>query len=319
MAPIYKLTPSGRGSSSTTRAATPFDGNGKHRRSANAILRANDGVEFRVQKYQLAFASPVLEELIRRASCPISPPSSPDLCSSPRIRAVVDLPHPSDVLDLFLRFIFPVSEPTLTLDDIALLLELAHKYDAESVRCCMRMHLLLPAHMEDDPTRIYALATYAGFNDIARVAARHTLFRNCVKDAAEVVHVHCVVDAVPWWIQLQWRRFCFLSECGAECMSVWPRRRLAWHKALYGGVDVPQYWIDYMKGVREALLRKRLDPGVARDQALLRLAVEAGVKCSKCASQVYWDMDEFSKLLEEAIEEAVSVVSRNALHVGLIW
>ncbi|KAI0672532.1 hypothetical protein C8Q78DRAFT_1078038 [Trametes maxima] len=324
------MAPFGRGSSSTTRAATPFDGKGKRRKSANVILRASDGIEFRVQKHQIAFASPVLDELIRQASSSTSPPSSPGLRSGPRIRAVVDLPHPSDVLDLFLRFIFPVSEPTLTLDDVTVLLELAHKYDAESVRSRMRTHLSLPAHMEHDPTRIYALATYAGFNDIARVAARHTLFRapeqdmaavpllsgaaflrltayqrSCVRDAAEVARV---VDAVPWWVQLQWRRFCFLSECGGECASVLPRRRLTWHKTLYGVVDVPQYWIDYMKGVREALMRKRLDPGAARDPALLRPAVEAGAKCSRCASKVYWDMDEFSKLLEEAIEEAISMV-----------
>ncbi len=223
-----------------------------------------------------------------------------------------------------------MSEPPLTLDDVATLLELAEKYDAQCVTKRMRTHLLLPEHLERDPTSVYALASHVGMADVVQIAARRTLslalpardlaevrfhsgtalmrlleYRTeCGMAVADVVRVD---NAVPWWVLMEWRRFCFLSDC-SECAAVAPRHNLVWHKVLRGCVDVPRYWVVYMQGV-SAALQKKPDPSVARYSALVRPAVEAGLKCARCAPKIYWDMEEFAKLLEEAIEEAISLVS----------
>ena len=58
-----------------------------------------------------------------------------------------------------------------------------------------------------------------------------------------------------------------------------------------------------------AALCEHLDPGVARTQTLVQPAVEKAMRCQKCARKVFWDMEKFARILEEAVEEAISAVS----------
>ncbi|KAM5539756.1 hypothetical protein V8D89_006569 [Ganoderma adspersum] len=309
-------------STSTTRAADPFNS-----RDADVVLLSSDGVEFRVHKKLIRLGSRVLSELIPLAQPP--PPSS----SSPsrhhrKQRPVLHLADSSDVLDLFLRFLYPIPEPPTTLNDVYPLLELATKYGAPSVAARMRPHLLRPDHLAADPYVIYALAVYAGMPDIAAVAARHTLphpipstlkltemaegsalvrllayRRRCEAAAKSVVAAVADDDRVPWWIQMQWRRLCFLGQCW-ECAKLLPARHLKWDKLACGSLLVPEYWVRYMAGVREAL-GERLDAGVARDARLMRPALESAVRCSTCAGRAWWDLEEFAGILADAIEEAI--------------
>ncbi|TFK85304.1 hypothetical protein K466DRAFT_552303 [Polyporus arcularius HHB13444] len=320
-------------SSSAMRATAPFDS-----KDANLILRSSDGVDFRVHKPIIALASPVLDAFCSPAPQPPPPPAS----RRHRKRPVVELSEPSEVLDMFLRFIYPVPEPSITLDDVAILLELSRRYAASCVASRMRLHLLRPEHLESDSLRVYALASLADMDDVALIAARHTLAhsppgpgqlaelrtlpghalvrlmdyrKKCMQAAASVTDLDQRGSlAVPWWIQLQWRRFCFLSECGYGCAKM-PRRRLRWHKTVSGCVDVPEWWVEYMDAVGMAL-RQRLDPGVARAQSLVRSAVEKAVGCSKCAGRVFWDMEDFAKILEAAVEEAISSVELDVSRTG---
>ncbi|RPD55449.1 hypothetical protein L227DRAFT_566618 [Lentinus tigrinus ALCF2SS1-6] len=316
--PFYGASPS------VVRAAAPFDG-----KDTNLVLRSSDNVDFRVHKHIISLASPVLDAFVS----PASQPPPPSATRRHRKRPVVELSEPSEVLDLFLRFIYPVPEPSITLDDIAILLELARRYAAPCVASRMRLHLLRPEQLESDPLRVYALASLADMEDVARIAARHTLphpppspaqlsemrmlpgkalvrllnyRKNCVQAAANVAHIADRDGSVPWWIQLQWRRFCFLSECGYECSKL-RRRRLKWHKTVSGCVDVPEWWVEYMGAVGKALM-ERLDPGVVREQRLVRPAVGKAMRCEKCAGKVIWDMEDFGRILAEAVEEAISSV-----------
>lgn len=316
--------------SSTMRAAAPFDS-----KEANSILRSSDYVDFRVHRYIIAFASPVLGAFVSSAS-QLPPPSASR--RHHQKRPVVELPEPSEVLDMFLRFIYPVSEPSITLDDAAILLEMARRYAAPSVASRMRLHLLRPDILDPNPLRVYALACFGEMEDVARIAARHTLpdpapspvqlaempmltgeslvrlleyRKKCVQAAADVARIASSgkggSDSMPWWIRLQWREFCFLSECGYECSKL-PRRRLKWHRTASGCVDVPEWWVEYMDAVGAAL-REHLDPGVARTQRLVQPAVEKAMQCQKCSGKVFWDIEKFARILEEAVEEAISAVS----------
>ena len=328
-------------STSTTRAADPFNS-----RDADVILLSSDGVEFKVHKKLIRLGSRVLSELIPLAQPPPPPPPpSTPARRHRKQRPVLPLADSSDVLDLFLRFLYPIPEPPTTLNDVYPLLELATKYGAPSVAARMRPHLLRPDHLAGDPYVIYALAAYAGMPDIAAVAARHTLphpipstlkltgmaqgsalvpllvyRRRCEAAARSVVAVAVggtddPDGRVPWWIQMRWRRFCFLGECW-ECAKLLPGRHLKWDKLVCGSLLVPEYWVRYMAGVREAL-GERLDPGVARDARLVRPALESAVRCSTCAGRAWWDVEEFAGILADAIEEAIFSVS--AQMTGWTW
>ncbi|CDO74331.1 hypothetical protein BN946_scf184850.g3 [Trametes cinnabarina] len=270
------------GSSVIVRAADPF-----YSKDANVIVRSVDDVEFRVHKHLLKLAAPTLAALINLTACHTTSRAN-------RTRRLVALPHTGNALDMFLRFVYPVPEPCLALEDIAALLEIAVQYGAAGVTARMRPHLLLPAHLETNPFAVYALASYAGLNKVARIAARRTLAKespgrlagmrllqvaahvrllqyrqNCMKAAQEVAHAEGT-GAVPSWIQMRSRRFCFLSQ-GGTCTG--KRRTLAWTKALHGCASVSESWVDYMAGVRAAL-HKTLNPSVARDTALVGLEVD---------------------------------------------
>ncbi|KAI0365045.1 hypothetical protein BV20DRAFT_1056785 [Pilatotrama ljubarskyi] len=286
-----------RSSTESRRAADPFKS-----KDANVILQTSDHVEFRVHKNVTALASPATSA------------SSTASSRSHHKRRLVDLPQTSAVLDLFLRFTYPTPEPTLALDDIATLLELARKYDTRCVTTRMRAHLLRPNHLEDDPTTVYALASFAGMIDVARIAARYTLSRALPARLAEVR----LLDGTALVRLLQYRKNSIKAATDvvrregvvpcAECASALPRCKLAWRrKTLHEAVVAPQYWVDYVHGVKAALQLK-LDPSVVRDPALMRPAVESGTGCTRCASKAHWDLDEFADILEEVIEEAISGV-----------
>lgn len=137
--------------------------------------------------------------------------------------------------------------------------------------------------------------------------------QRCVAAATRVARIENAT--VPWWLQLQWQRFCFLSECGWECAKL-PRRTLKWRKRLHECVEVPEYWIEYMNAVGTAL-GDTLDPAVARERELLRQAAEKAAGCSKCAGRVVWDLQEFGEILEDAIGEAIAGVSTIPTLCGL--
>ena len=321
----------------TMRAPPPFDS-----KDANLVLVSSDGVEFRVHKHMIALASPVLAALIPASSTSLAPPHPYVHPRQPRQRPRLLLSQPAHVLNIFLRFIYPIPEPpSLSLPTISLLLSLAHDYSATSITTRMRPHLLSAIHLDNSPLAVYALASSAGMADVARLAARRALAhplppareltgsafglagdtllrllayrRACAAAAAEVASTRA---GVPWWIQLRWRSFCFLSECWACPRGA--RRTLKWKKVVGESVEVPVWWVEYLNEVRMALLGEKLDPAVAQDRAIMRRAVEGAAGCERCKERVFWDMVEFARILEDAIEEAISSVSFLAVSCSII-
>ena len=316
------------------RASPPFDS-----KDANLVLVSSDDVKFRVHRHTISLASSVLSELALAQQV-----TQPEPSKKHRQRPHVLLSEPSDALDLFLRFIYPIPEPpSLPLTSIATVLSLAQRYAAPSVVMRMRAHLMRPEHIDSYPLAVYTLVTSATMPAhmvaIARSAARRMLprelppgadltgrlglsgdalcqllayRRTCAAAAAKVVDAR---QEVPSWIRLEWKRFCFLSECGAGCARM-PRSTRSWAKAATGYVVVPEWWLEYMEGVRKALATSgRVDSGVARDPTRVRAAAEKAGGCGKCAGKAVWDLQEFACFLERAIEEAIDSVSAQSLRL----
>ena len=129
---------------------------------ADLIVRSSDGKEFRVHQFILKFASPFFRAAL----------SSPQ--PKAKIRKV-DIPYSSDVLQPFLQYLYPRSPPKITdISTWAALYAIADKYGAEVVKDLLR-DMLIPRFLKKSPLRVYAVASYWGFDEEARIASRRTL------------------------------------------------------------------------------------------------------------------------------------------------
>jgi len=131
----------------------------------DVILRSADGQEFRVHKTILSIASPVFRDMFT-----IPQPPSPE----PSLAPVIDMCEAGNVLDVFLRCIYPVPKPVV--EDFELLEALAtpaEKYETEVVLDMLKLWLVTPENLRKDPLRIYAIAcTSTAFDEQAKVAAK---------------------------------------------------------------------------------------------------------------------------------------------------
>ena len=144
---------------------------GKHFGTADAdvILRSVDGQEFHVHKSMLSITSPVFRDMFT-----LPQPPSPGPSSIP----VVDMCELGNVLDLFLRCLYPVSRPAV--EDLGLLealLTAAEKYETDVVLDVVGSWLVTPENLKKDPLRAYAIAcTSAAFDEQAKFAAKSMTF-----------------------------------------------------------------------------------------------------------------------------------------------
>jgi len=136
---------------------------------ADVILRSTDGQEFHVHKTMLSIASPVFRDMFTLPQPPSpGPPSIP----------IVDMCELGNVLDLFLRCLYPVSK--LAVEDFGLLEALitaAEKYETDVVLDAVKSWLAIPANLRRDPLRAYAIAcTSTAFDEQAKFAAKSMTF-----------------------------------------------------------------------------------------------------------------------------------------------
>jgi hypothetical protein len=140
---------------------------------ADLILRSYDSHHFRVPKIYIVGSSPVLGELIRRASESLDPP---DVSHAATSLPVVQLPECSAILHSLLTFIFPVTPlVSSTPEEFMELLSVAQKYQMASVLTHIRGTIArqnsLPTRLES-ALHIYALAQKYGLLSEALQSAR---------------------------------------------------------------------------------------------------------------------------------------------------
>jgi len=134
---------------------------------ADVILRASGGKEFRAHKLILSLASPVFRDMF---TVPQQLPTEPSQLP------IVDVNDPPEVLEAFLRIIYPTRGPLV--DDIETstsVLRLADKYDAGVVLDVYMDHL--PSMSSNLlPIQVYAILCACGREEEAGAVARRISF-----------------------------------------------------------------------------------------------------------------------------------------------
>ena len=159
----------------------------------DVILHSHDSHHLRVPKSYLVHYSPVLDELIRKAS---NPPD--DVCGSGKTSLpVVQLPESGAVLHSLLTFIFP-SIPLVpsTTEEAMELLSVAQKYQMVPVLTYIRYHIAQqnpPSIQRDDALHSYALAQKYGLHQEALQAAQTML----VKYPMNIEDLENKLDVMP--------------------------------------------------------------------------------------------------------------------------
>jgi len=141
----------------------------------NVILRSSDLKELHVHKLILTLASPVFGYMF----------SLPQTTEPPSEIPTIDVPESSGILRLFLQYLYPRSPPKVS--DLKMweaLYTTADKYIAEAVMDSLR-DMLIHRFLETSPLRVYALASYWGFKEIAKIACTKTLMIDIFKDFPE--------------------------------------------------------------------------------------------------------------------------------------
>ena len=140
----------------------PYDFNAL---DADAILCSSDRKELRVHKVFLSLASPVFRDMFGLPQ-PIESPS--------KVPSIV-ISESSDILQPLIQYLYPYSPPEIPDVEVwAKLYTTADKYNIEVVADWLR-GMLVPRFLETSPLRVYALASYWGFEEEAKVASRGTL------------------------------------------------------------------------------------------------------------------------------------------------
>lgn len=137
--------------------------------TADFILRSSlPATDFHVHRLLLSLASPFFDQMLS-----LPQPSSKELAKIP----IVEVAEPPGILQQLLQFIYPVPDPTIDddLDTLILVLHAAIKYDILPAIESLRKQLVSEHYLQQDPTRIYAVASRYELEEEAKVASKHTL------------------------------------------------------------------------------------------------------------------------------------------------
>jgi len=136
---------------------------------ADIVLQTIDHNEFCVHSCILATASPFFRDMF----------TLPQGDVEKRPITLIPVSEPSKVLDTLLRLVYPIPNPTISsLEELAVVLEAAIKYDFVVAITFLRRHLISPHYLQTSPIRVYALASRYGLDEEMKIASRYTLSIN---------------------------------------------------------------------------------------------------------------------------------------------
>ena len=306
------------------------------------ILRSSDGVQFPVHKSLLSQASPFFNDMF---SIP-QPNSSLD---SDAPTDLIDLSEPSETIKLILSLCWHADSPhtSLLIDSlshIADLLQAADKYDMGTIRKHALYSLTQLKFLENEPLRVYAIASRYGFHDTAMLAAQHTLryplLHSEYFSELEMVdggtiyrvlryHKQCTAAALKVATDHTWIRDAYVffdcpeaisdegddndededEEVSGTCTTTIRTHPSRKHKNGYlKEVSVHPWWTKFMDTTKVALSESIYSETI-RDKGRVMEALSSASQCSRCRRLVKSDFSKFLDAYVNELEARVNEVS----------
>ena len=319
-------------------------------RDPDVVIVASDGVQLRFPKSILSQVSTVFSDMI---SVP-QPDSSLD---SDAPNDPINLSESSKVIRLMITL---ANSPTTSLlidslSDIANLLQAADKYDIKNVQEHAIYSLHQPKFLENEPLRVYAIASRYGAHDTAVLAAENTLRYPLLHapyfSELEIVdggtiyrvfrfHKQCTAAAERvatehTWIKDTYTFFdCPKANSGEDddndgennkgfdmttiCTRPSRKYKQGYHKHVY----VHQWWTKFMDTTKVALSESAHSETI-RDKGRVMEALSSASQCSHCRRcDVKSDFSNFVDAFVNEVEAKVKEVSEYVhLSAGtvIIW
>ncbi|KZS91916.1 BTB-domain-containing protein [Sistotremastrum niveocremeum HHB9708] len=166
------------------------------------IIRASDGVDFKVHKIVMSLASQVFRDML-------SLDKINTLTATSEIPIpVVDVFESSQVFESILQFIYPISPPDLSsFDKVIDLLSVADKYMMPSVMRQLEEHLLQKSFEPLDGLRFHALARRFSLSRLEAATMKHVVCLDIT-----VVHPHNIPPEANWLTLQDYNRFKFFAD-----------------------------------------------------------------------------------------------------------
>jgi hypothetical protein len=305
-------------------------------------ISSSDGVQFLVRKSLLSLASPVFSDMF-------SVPQPNSSLGSDAPTDPINLSEPSKTIRLILSLCeLPITSIFIdSLLDIADLLQAADKYDIKIIREHAFHSLSQPKFLENEPLRVYAIASRYGAYDIATLAAQRTLrypllhaeyFSDLeIVDGGTIYrvlqyHKQCTVAAVEVATNHTWIRDAYVFfDCpeansgeddeneednrdeGLQIYTTTIRTRPSrkYKNGFLKPVSVHPCWIRFMATTKVALSESPYSETI-RDKDRVMEALSSASQCSHCRKLV---KSEFSNFLDTFVKEVEARVNEVSAYV----
>ncbi|KAH8120032.1 hypothetical protein DFH11DRAFT_1557908 [Phellopilus nigrolimitatus] len=167
-----------RESSSSTMASSSASTEKYHTdfcsQTADFVVRSCDGIRFKCHRLFLQESSPVFRTMLT-----LPQPGASTLMDSALKPPSIDLLEDSTTLEILLRIIYPMPQPTIeSISVLAIAFFAAEKYDMAGVISTLRLHLRDERFLIGNPVHVFALACRFQFVVEAKAASRATLTAN---------------------------------------------------------------------------------------------------------------------------------------------
>ncbi|KAL0576233.1 hypothetical protein V5O48_005743 [Marasmius crinis-equi] len=286
---------------------------------ADVILRTVDGVDFRMHKSLLSFASPFFEGMF---SLP-----QPDKPSTTALQnhdglSIVPMPESSKVVEKLLMFCHPAHAPVLeSLDEVRLVIEPALKYDMAGI--VKRIIAQLEPIIFEEPLRSYCVSWQFKLTDQVQKAAKLLLRqpllpRRFVRELDLIpatalhrlheYHYNCgkaaraVATAFGWIDMSSYIRF----GAGGPCFDCSNEETMTGYDNQ--AIPARSWWVEYMHEAA-SLLQERPCGATVKDPELLNRTFRKAVQCRYCKERVLMEMLEFTEDFAKEVERTTDMIT----------
>ena len=240
---------------------------------ADIVLQTIDHNDFYVHSRILAAASPFFRDMFTLPQGGIEK------------QPIIEIPvsEPSKVLDTLLRLVYPIPDPSInSLEELALVLEAAIKYDFVTAITFLRRHLISAPHfLQKSPIRVYSLASRHGLEEEMRIASRYTLSINMF-DAPPLEDLN-YITGYSYHRLLNFHRQ--RSKAAQNLIQIPSNIKcMQCNGSVYTLDSSPKWWFEFEKAAKAELAVRPTTEVIFEMEFLSRVVKEAD--CSRCPESV---------------------------------